>query len=176
MRLLVTTLLVVLALAGCKENDAESAAPDPIPLTADATGHFCQMNILEHEGPKGQIHLAGYPMPLWFSQVRDGLAYVKSPEQNAEILVFYVNDMGEARDWATPGIDNWIDANHAYFVVGSDAVGGMGAPEMVPFSSQDTAKEFAHTHGGEVMRLDDIPLDLLLAPIEIDTAALENAG
>jgi len=77
-------------LAGCSSEAAVQATPDPVALTEEAAGHYCQMVILEHDGPKAQMYLAGMQNPLWFSQVRDGLAYIKSPEQSAEILVLYV--------------------------------------------------------------------------------------
>lgn len=166
-------LLPLALLMGCKDDVASLAIPEPLVLTEEAAGHYCQMVILEHQGPKGQVHLAGFPAPLWFSQVRDGIAYLKSPEQTAEILVLYVNDMGEAVSWQEPGEDNWIDANTAFFVVDSDAVGGMGAPEIAPFSDRAKAEEFITLHGGEIMLLAEIPAALVLSPVEIDTAALE---
>lgn len=164
--------LLLVALIGCDEETAANA-PDPAILTEDAAGHYCQMEILEHDGPKAQVHLAGYPAPLWFSQVRDGLVYLKSPEQSAEILAFYVNDMGAAVSWAEPGAENWINAADAFYVVGSDAVGGMGAPEIVPFGTADSANDFTNTHGGIVQTLDEIPAEVVLAPIEFDLAAQE---
>ena len=39
-----------------------------VALTPDAMGHFCQMNLLEHPGPKGQVHLEGLPgTPLYLA-------------------------------------------------------------------------------------------------------------
>lgn len=165
-------LLPLVFVIGCKEEIAKGELLEPFALTEEAAGHYCQMMILEHQGPKAQVHLAGFPAPLWFSQVRDGIAYLKSPEQTAEILVLYVNDMGQAVSWTEPGPDNWIDANTAYFVVGSDAVGGMGAPEIVPFSDEAVAQEFIRDHGGKIMQLADIPAELVLSPVDFDTSAL----
>ena len=172
MRLLFIALLP-LALMGCKEDSAALDIPEAVVLTEEAAGHYCQMVILEHQGPKAQAHLAGHIAPLWFSQVRDGLAYLISPEQSDEILVLYVNDMGAAISWTEPGPDNWIKAIDAYFVVGSDAIGGMGAPEIAPFGTFDQATTFADTHGGEILRLDEIPTDAVLAPIEFESTSLE---
>lgn len=174
MKLTLTFLLpLVIVLAGCKEDSANLTLPEPVPLTEEAAGHYCQMVILEHQGPKAQVFLAGMAAPLWFSQVRDGIAYLKSPEQSAEILVLYVNDMGAAESWALPGEDNWMNAEMAYFVVGSDAIGGMGAPELAPFADLTKAEEFAEIHGGEIMRLADIPASVVLAPIELSLAEPE---
>lgn len=167
-------LLPLVLLAGCGQDNAQSSIPVALALTEEAAGHYCQMVILEHDGPKAQVHMAGYPDPLWFSQVRDGLAYLKSPDQFAPITVLYVNDMGEAVSWAEPGIDNWIVAREAFFVVGSDAIGGMGAPEIAPFGDRTKAQQFAVKHGGQVMRLDDIPIEAVLAPVDFETASLED--
>ncbi len=165
--------LMLVLLTACKEDVADLAKPEAVALNEEAAGHFCQMVILDHPGPKAQIHLAGYPAPLWFSQVRDGIAYVKSPEQVAELMVFYVNDMGAAKSWETPGESNWIDAAEAYFIVGSDAKGGMGAPEIVPFANLAAAQKFAHEHGGEVMSLADIPLEAALSPVAFNASTLK---
>ena len=173
-RLVPFALLLAVAAAGCSEATSEAARPEPIALTEVAAGHYCQMVILEHEGPKAQAHLAGFPAPLWFSQVRDGIAYLKSPEQSTELRALYVNDMGSAASWSEPGDDSWIDARDAHFVVGSDAVGGMGASEIVPFSSVDSAAEFARMRGGTVMRLDEIPAEVVLSPMEFDAAAVRS--
>jgi len=159
-------LAAALLLAGCSSEAAVQQTPEPIALTQEAAGHYCQMVVLEHEGPKAQMFLDGLAQPIWFSQVRDGLAYIKSPEQSAEMLVLYVNDMGEAKSWSEPGKMNWIRADNAYFVVGSDAIGGMGAPELVPFSSQDKALDFAALRGGEVMPLAQISTEAVLAPVD----------
>ena len=166
--------LALLAVLGACKDDVAQAIPDPQPLNEDAASYYCQMTIFEHAGPKGQIYLAGYPAPLWFSQVRDALAYVKSPEQEGDILVLYVNDMGKAPSYDEPGEDNWINAKDAFYVVGSDAVGGMGAPELVPFGTEESAKAFAAEHGGEVLKLDDISAETVLSPVDTDPASLET--
>lgn len=173
MKTLTLAILSVLALTACKDDTTTASIPAPLVLTEEAAGHYCQMVILEHQGPKAQVHLANMPAPLWFSQVRDGIAYLKSPEQSAEILVLYVNDMGKAVSWTEPGADNWIDANLAYYVVGSDAIGGMGAPEIAPFGDPIAAADFATEHGGEVMTLADISAETVLSPVEFNTSVLE---
>ena len=163
MRILLAGAL--LFLAAC--NDEVRDVPPPLAMSADALGYFCQMDVLNHDGPKGQIHLAGFAMPLWFSQVRDSLAYIKLGERTADITAFYVNDMGKADDWRNPGAGNWLAAEAAFYVVGSDAVGGMGAPELVPFGARSDAEAFALSRGGTVKRYADIARNDVLAPVEI---------
>ena len=154
----------VLALAGCREEAA--APPEPVKMTTQAVGHFCQMNMREHPGPKAQVHLDGLPgAPLFFSQVRDAIAYRRMPEQSHAITAIYVSDMGAAPSWQSPGADNWIAAAQAHYVIGSERVGGMGAPELVPFSDRADARAFAARHGGRVVPLADIPDAAVLAPV-----------
>ena len=161
-------------LAGCEQEVAKVPIPAAVTLTEVAVGHYCEMQVLAHEGPKAQIHLSGVEDPLWFTQVRDGVAYLKSPEKSTEILSFYVNDMGVAKSWAKPGIDNWIEAQKAYFVVGSNARGGMGAPELVPFALRSQAEKFATERGGKVMILSEIPVATVLSPVEMGGSSMDK--
>ncbi|MBV1926031.1 MAG: nitrous oxide reductase accessory protein NosL [Rhodobacteraceae bacterium] len=164
-------LLALVAVTACKEKIAE--APDAVPLTEESLSYFCQMNIAEHGGPKGQIFLAGHPQPLFFAQVRDLVAYIKSPERDAEITAIYVSDMGVALTWDLPGTDNWIPADTAIFVVGAGVAGGMGAPEIVPFADQKATDDFIATYGGNAMSFDQIPDEAALGPVDFDLS-LEN--
>jgi len=166
-------LLALALLAGC-DDEVSRALPEPMVLNDEAAGYYCQMVILEHQGPKGQLFLDGMIAPLWFSQVRDGLAYLKSPEQEGVIIVLYVNDMGAAVSYTEPGADNWINAKDALYVVGSDALGGMGAPELVPFGTHEKAAEFAASHGGAVMKLEDISAETVLSPVELNLSIPET--
>jgi len=161
-------LVAVLALAGCKEEVPQDVSP--VALDERAVGHYCQMELLEHDGPKAQVHLGGLPgAPLFFSQTRDAVAYSRMPEQSHEILAIWVNDMGASgATWTDPGAENWIEASAAHYVVGARVIGGMGAPEIVPFSDASAAKGFAEANGGMVMGLDDIPDDAVLTPVDLD--------
>ncbi|CUI01761.1 nitrous oxide reductase accessory protein NosL [Leisingera aquaemixtae] len=160
-------LAAALVLSACQEEEAK-APPAPVELTEVALSYFCQMNVAEHGGPKGQIHLDGFPAPLFFAQVRDLAAYVKSPERDAEITAIYVSDMGAAASWDQPGSNNWIGASEAHFVVGSNVAGGMGAPEVVPFASAEAAAQFMDRYGGTVTGFEGIPDDAVLGPVDLD--------
>ncbi len=158
-------LAVLLAVGACKEEAKQDVAPQE--MTAQTLGHYCQMNLLEHPGPKAQVHLKGMLAPLFFSQVRDAIAFMRAPEQVAPILAIYVNDMGAAgATWEKPGDGNWIDAQKAFFVVGSAREGGMGAPETVPFAVLADAEAFAKDEGGKVLELSAITDDMVLTPVE----------
>ncbi|MFP7570090.1 nitrous oxide reductase accessory protein NosL [Marivita sp. S2033] len=166
--------VALLALVACKEEVAQDTSA--VPLSADAVGHYCQMDLLEHDGPKAQAHLAGLPgAPLFFSQVRDVVAYMRMPEQSHEILTVWVSDMGAPEaSWEAPGKTNWIDATTASYVVGGTLVGGMGAPELVPFSDPTKAETFAKENGGEVMQLAEIPDSAVLAPVDLTGEAPDS--
>jgi copper chaperone NosL len=147
--------LVFLLLGACNE---EAPRPLPVALTAESRGYFCQMDMLGHPGPKAQIHLASFPgAPLFFSQVRDAVVYLRLPEQIDTITAIYVSDMGKAASWSDPGAANWIAADKAFYVVGSGAKGGMDAAEFVPFGARVQAIEFATRNGGQVMSLSQLP-------------------
>lgn len=172
MRRLLFALLAALALAACKEDVAEG--PLPVAMTAEAVGHYCQMTLLEHPGPKAQVHLSGIPDPLFFSQVRDAIAYQRMPEQSHAIAAIYVSDMGAAASWEDPGAENWIAAEDAVFVVGTGITGGMGAPELIPFTDRTAAEDFVARNGGEILFLGTIPDEAVLAPVEFETDANGN--
>lgn len=165
------SLVVIVLLSAC-DPTSETERPQPIAMTEEALGHFCQMVVLEHPGPKAQIHLAGQSAPLFFSQVRDGIAYYKSPERDFEIVAFYVSDMGRAENWLKPGIENWLDAEAAHFVVGANVRGGMGAPELVPFGTEAAALGFADEKGGQVLSLADIPENAVLGSVDVSNIQL----
>lgn len=156
--------LAALTLAACREDAAER--PHPVAMTVEAVGHYCQMDLLEHPGPKAQVHLKGLADPLFFAQVRDAIAYQRMPEQSHVIAAIYVSDMGAAPSWDDPGAENWAAAEEVVYVVGATVPGGMGAPELVPFSSRAAAESFVAENGGEIRALDAIPDEAVLAPVE----------
>ncbi len=169
-------ILSVLVLLGACQSNVATQNPDPALLSEDDIGFYDQMIVMDHEGPRAQIHLEGSIDPLWFSSVRDGLAYFKSLEQSARILAIYVNDIGAANNWQDMGVGNWIDAETAFFVVGSNAKGGMGAPEPVPFSSEDKARDFTIERGGEILKLGEINVEMVLAPMDQEQMTMPSMG
>lgn len=150
-------LLVVMALSGCGKKEAE--VPPPVAIPADAIGHFCNMSVSEHPGPKGEIMLKGQAQPVWFTSARDAIAFTLLPEEPKDILAIYVSDMGKS-SWDRP--EAWVEARHAYFVIGSNRTGGMGAAEAVPFSERQTAEAFAAANGGSVVDFQHVPQDYIL--------------
>ena len=100
---------------------------------------------------------------MWFSSVRDGLAYLSLPGEAQRPVAVYVHDMGRAQNWSKPPNDGiWINAREAVYVIASSRRGGMGAREAVPFKAPDKAVKFAAEFGGRVVAFDKIPTDYLV--------------
>lgn len=154
-------------LAACGQEQTAEAPPAPLEVADDATGHYCGMLVSTHDGPKGQIHLASREDPIWFTSVRDTVAFTRLPEEPKDILAIYVNDMAKAEQWNQPEEGTWMDAREAWFVIESERRGGMGAPEAVPFSDEMAAEGFRANYGGRLVRFDDIPDDFVLGPVEL---------
>jgi len=151
----------VAILSGCGENAVQ---PDPVALTREASGHYCQMIIVDHPGPKAQVFEVGRSEPVWFSSVRDALFYLRLPGEAQRVSAIYVHDMGKASSWERPQDDGiWIEAASAVYVIGSSRRGGMGEREAVPFGEQDKAETFARRFGGSVVAFGDIPTDYFLS-------------
>jgi len=168
-RTILLALLVPLALAGCNEKQA-AKIPSPHRMTAEDIGHYCGMNVLEHPGPKGHIFAASLIEPVWFSSVRDTIAFTMLPDEPKDILAIYVSDMGKTPDWDKPGADNWIEARKALFVIESRVKSGMGGDEAVPFSDRATAEKFAGENGGRIVGFDEVPRDYVLASANVTGA------
>lgn len=169
--LLAAPLLVALALvAGCSQQE-DAPMPAPFTLDAEAIGRYCGMNVLEHDGPKGQIILTRIPEAIWFSSARDAVAFTLLPEEPKNIGAIYVSDMAVAESWEEPGARNWIEARGAFYVIGSARRGGMGVTETIPFSTEAAARAFVAAHGGEVVTFDRIPAGYVLGETEAPASA-----
>jgi copper chaperone NosL len=139
-------------------------------MTDEALGHYCQMFVADHPGPKAQIHLKGYSAPLWFSQVTDAVAYVRDAERDGEIAAIYLSDMSRAESWAIPGAGNWLEAGEAHLVIESDRPGGMGLPEAIPFGEESAAQTFVAEHGGRVVAFSEVSAAYAHPDLEIISA------
>jgi len=161
---LAAALLTAAVVSGCG-GDETAAAPEPREPTREAIGHYCNMIVVDHRGPKGQIFLKGRERPLWFSSVRDTVAFTMLPEEPKDIAAIYVNDIARA-SWDMPEPGTWIDARGAWYAIESGQAGGMGAPEAVPFSDRAAAEAFTAAFGGRVVAFDDIPEGFILGGVD----------
>lgn len=152
--------VVLVALSACDDGAEQAEAPPPVQPTREAITHFGRMILVDHDGPRGQIHLEDGEV-LWFPAVRDVVAFTLLPEESKDIAAIYVSDMATAESWDDP--QTWMAARNGVYVIESDARGGMGMPEAVPFSDRAAADAFANERGGRVVTWDDIPEDYILS-------------
>ncbi|UCI22943.1 nitrous oxide reductase accessory protein NosL (plasmid) [Mesorhizobium sp. B2-1-8] len=157
---LVAALFILLA--GCNQDIASLPKPPPQEPTATSVAYFCSMGLLEHGGPKAQAFRVGKSEPLWFSSVRDAVAFSILPGEPKDVVAIYVNDMAKARNWERPEAGAWVEAHEAWYALGSDYNAGMGGKEAVPFSDEKAARSFIAAHGGTIVRFDDIPENYIL--------------
>ena len=113
--------------------------------------------------------MRGREQALWFTTARDGLAFLRLPEETRPVTAFYVSSIdrgGWEHPEAEPG--SWIDAADAWFVIDSNRLGSMGAPETIPFSDKISAEAFAEEFGGKALQLSDIPDSYILGHGQTD--------
>jgi len=160
-------LLLCAALVACAPEE-NTSKPSPAALTRDDTGYFCGMIVEDHLGPKSQVILGGEGEALWFTTTRDGIAFKRLPEETRPIRVFYVSAVDRG-GWEHPEKDtgSWIEAQAAWYVIESQKLGAMGAPEAIPFSNEEAAHTFTGEFGGRVLRLSEIPDAYILGPSQM---------
>jgi nitrous oxide reductase accessory protein NosL len=146
-----SVLLAIVLLAACRRDKAEAALPPPREVTAASVAQFCGMALSEHAGPN------------WFATVRDAFAFALLPEMPKPIAAFYVSDMARASNWDQPEPGVWVDAHHAWFVIGSRRRSGMDTDEAIPFGDAAAAHRFAEANGGRVVRFAEMPSDYILS-------------
>lgn len=154
--------MVAVGLLAVACDDEDVPPPPPVELQGHEISHYDQMIVVDHDGPRAQIHLKSRDEPVWFSSVRDAFAFHFLPEEPRDIAAIYVTDTGRAASWADPGPGVWIEARDAFFVIGSDMRGGMGAEEPVPFGTEEAAKAFVAEHGGTIVPFNEVPEDYVL--------------
>lgn len=159
-------------MAACGGGGPSGPPPAPQALTDEAIGHYCGMNLTEHTGPKGQILLRDQDTAVWFSTIREVFAYTLLPEEPKTITAIYVQDMGQADSHGNPPAHAWIDARSAHFLIDSSAIGGMGAPDALPFADLKNAEAYAQNHGGRIVSFQDMPEDYVLRYQEPASSAL----
>lgn len=156
-------LALVLSLSACRNGGpASAAAPPPVAeIPDDARGHYCGMYMFEHPGPKGQVLIRDEDKPIWFSTIREVFAFSIMPDEPKAILAIYVQDVAHLRPDGSFPPDAWIDARQASYLAGSDHLGNMGVPDVLPFGDEAAAQAFQQEHGGRLVAFDDMPEDLI---------------
>lgn len=161
LRPLLGTLLLGLLLAGCDASRDDATALGPVPIASGDECHVCGMLIEEMPGPKGESVLPGAVRK--FCSTAELFGWWLQPENRQGQARLYVHDMSQA-DWRHPDDARLIDATRAYYVVGIQRPGGMGAT-LASFADEEAATRLAAEEGGRVLRFD-----------EIDQAVLQGVG
>lgn len=144
-----SALLAAVMLAACGHTVATLAAQEPADESACALDG---MLLRDFAGSKAQIRYADGKTD-YFCDVMELLGEMLAPEQRRATSAFYVQDMGKA-DWKQPR-GHWIAARDALYVLDSRARGSMGAT-IAPFSQRADADAFVLSHGGRVLRFDQV--------------------
>ncbi len=145
-------------LAACSDRSGEPLALVPLEIGASTTCELDGMLLLDYPGPKGQIHYAGAPAPVFFCDTVELFNTMLQPEQVRKVLAVYVQDMGKA-DWQQPR-GNWMDAKSGFYVLGSKRHGSMG-PTIASFAQESDAKKFAGQWGGKVLRYAEVKPEMV---------------
>lgn len=151
--MLVITLISLIA--GCTKE--ETAVPPPAELTRAHSCSVCGMIIVDFPGAKAQIHYKNGKSDMFCSTL-DMFMFYLQPDRPVNIAAVYVQDMGKA-DHNHP-VGHWIDAEKAFYVYGGDIMGPMG-DALVPFLNLTEAEAYIKKHGGKIVRLNDITMDML---------------
>lgn len=149
----------LLVLSGCDSGNESAQAHEPVPISSGDECHVCGMTIHNHPGPKGQAFIRNQSMPFKYCSTRDLFSHILQPEVRSRITQIYTHDMGSTA-WDSPDNSAFTDARQAWYVIHHPMTGAMG-PTLASFAEQAAAEEFIAEHGGEVVRFDEITLELI---------------
>ena len=150
MALLATAL--AFALAACSDKEQTTQTLEPVAFHASDECHVCGMIIADFPGPKGEA-VAGNGVKK-FCSTAELLGWWLQPENRHDGQRLYVHDMARS-DWNHPDDRHLIDATSAYYVVGIQRPGAMGAT-LASFGNQADAERLAKAEGGRVLRFSEI--------------------
>ena len=148
------SIAIPLLIAGCGD---QRGTVQPQEITKATVCSLDGMLLMDHPGPKGQIHYDQGP-PDFFCDTKEMFAIYLRPEQRKRVVAVFTQDMGKA-DWNQPQ-GYWIDAKAAFYVFGSTRHGSMG-PTVASFAREEDAQTFAKKNGGRVLRFESVTLDLV---------------
>lgn len=162
-------LALVLVLSGCNDVGPEQQGYSPVAFHAGDECHICGMAITQHPGPKGEaVDKQG---ALKFCSTAEMLNWWLQPENKGRQVSLYVHDMARGT-WEAPDDSALTDATKAFYVVGSNLKGAMGA-SLASFAKEEDAKEFVVKEGGRLVRFEEIDL-VLLQPQEAHQPGLHT--
>jgi len=134
---------------------ANSAATDTVP--ADVRCSVCGMFVAKYPNWLAQIQYGTSGKTKFFDGVKDMMVFYFEPQKyggasREAIVGIFVKDYYSLK---------WLEAQKAFYVVGSDIYGPMGH-ELIPFASEEAAESFYKDHHGkEILTFDDITPELI---------------
>lgn len=161
----VVSMLAALPAGGLLSACGRQTDPAHQPAVAiekSDTCAVCGMFIALHPGPRGEGYIVGVKKPLKFGGgARDFFAFVTRPDVVHRLETLYVQDTARI-DWAHPSdaADSFVDARTAYYVAWQPLLGEMG-PAFASFARHDDAETFIQSHGGALLRFDEVTPDLV---------------
>ncbi len=130
-----------------KDFGKKATAPTVVPVTKievpkDAKCPICGMFVAKY--PQWVAQFEG-EKTFYFDGVKDMMKYAYARKLSSD--KFYVSDYYTLSK---------LEASKAFYVIGSNVYGPMGA-ELIPFGSQEDAQNFARDHNGQkVISFDEI--------------------
>lgn len=152
-------IFLILLVCGCGDTEERAGPLPPIAIEPGDECHVCGMIISNFPGPKGEAYQRGSKLPLKFCSTRDLFSYLLQPENRERVTQIYVHDMAQT-GWDHPANDAFVDARAAWYVADQPMRGAMG-PTLASFAKREDAQAFTETHGGRVLRFDEITLEIL---------------
>ncbi|WP_210433650.1 nitrous oxide reductase accessory protein NosL [Zobellella endophytica] len=150
-------LLSVLLLAGCSESEVDAQVRQVVAIEQGDECHLCGMAISQFPGPKGEAYEQGTEEIRKFCSTRDLLNWALDQENRHARQQLWVHDMSQV-PWDKPDDEHFIDAETAWYVVGSSQSGAMG-PTLASFGEQPVAERFAREFGGQVRKFEELTLE-----------------
>jgi nitrous oxide reductase accessory protein NosL len=103
----------------------------------------CGMFVAKYSSWITQVHHEDGDIQV-FDGVKDMMAYYFTPDQFSKHSKKSIGDIW-VKDYY---MLSWIDAQKAFYVIGSDVYGPMGH-EFIPFSTEEAAESFKKDHRGK---------------------------
>ena len=166
--LFVVLVILLSMVTACATSGEKTAKKSPAVETAQAT--MPEPMVIPENTTCGKCGMYPARYPQWQSQIifTDGMM---TPFDGCKCMFNFMNGMenfDEAHsrnDVAVAWVKDfnsgkWINAEGAYYVVGSQKMGPMGK-ELIPFTDHMEATQFQKEQGGTMMKYADITPEIL---------------
>ncbi|MCP4270481.1 MAG: nitrous oxide reductase accessory protein NosL [Gammaproteobacteria bacterium] len=154
----VLTVLLCWLLFSCSDKEPVNKLSLPIAFEDSDSCHFCAMMITAYPGPKGQAYEKDINQVRKFCATSDMFLWYQQLADRNNITEMYVHDMSLS-PWNNPDDKHLIQAEQAFYVIGSKKSGSMG-PTLATFSQEKSARDFAAGYGGRVLLFYDLMKEL----------------